>query len=249
MGMTLGFSGDGGIWTPAAIGGASLWLRPDLGLTVDGSSLTTNWVNQVGAKQSLIVPSGKTGPLYSATSGINGTPGLTFNGTSDCLYTTTAVWAADATKVVIVVASLSSGNISILTSRLKNGFYHDFMTYTLSGSTQIITSDCVAVNDTVAMTEAEIFIPAHFRWDYTTGGSTVVFRFNNDLKTVSGGNLSAETSISAGIAVGGRVDASGGVDGGTYMKGVLCEIIGTTGIISTGDWAAFRTYANKRYGL
>ena len=74
-------------FVPTSIANLSLWLRGDLGITLDGSSNVSGWTNQAGANHSATQA---TAGLRPPMGTINGKAAVSFNGTSQYLIDATA---------------------------------------------------------------------------------------------------------------------------------------------------------------
>lgn len=71
-------------FTPPDIAGNTLWLRADLGITLNGGVVET-WSDQSGAGNHVTQGTAANRPAYSAAGGANGRAMLSFDGTNDAL--------------------------------------------------------------------------------------------------------------------------------------------------------------------
>lgn len=69
-------------FVPSQIGGLTLWLKADSGITKDGSNLVSNWNDQSGNNNHFTQTTGTAKPLFTANAK-NGLPAIVFDGTSD----------------------------------------------------------------------------------------------------------------------------------------------------------------------
>lgn len=83
MPLLFGRTGNGGsAWVPTDIGGCVLWLRSDLGVTKDGSSLVSLWADQSGNGNDAAQATAIRRPIWTANQ-LNGQPGIMFDGLND----------------------------------------------------------------------------------------------------------------------------------------------------------------------
>lgn len=113
--LTLTGAGIGGgpapvLWTPANYTGTIAWWDANSGLSLTGSSVNS-WTDQVGG----IVALPGVAPGYSATAR-NGTPGLTFDGSSQHLaFSPTGLPAGNTARAIAIggYAVSTGGNFAI----------------------------------------------------------------------------------------------------------------------------------------
>lgn len=94
---------------PTGLPGCCLWLRSDLGLTVNSSNAVSQWADQTGNGNHASQGTGSQQPIWTPNS-VNGLPTLNFDGSNDVL--TTAGFALGAYTVMMVTtgqASAASG--------------------------------------------------------------------------------------------------------------------------------------------
>lgn len=92
-------------FSPPDLSGLKLWLRPDIGITLNGSNVS-NWADQSGNLNDASQSNGPNQPSYSSTA-FNGKPLLSFNGSSSFLNGTTIPNINNSSMTVL---SLFSGN-------------------------------------------------------------------------------------------------------------------------------------------
>ena len=87
-------------FAPTDIAGIDLWLRADLGITLNGGDVSA-WADQSGtgdANKNAAQAVGASQPLYVASdAGYNGQPTIQFNGLTDFLFS--AAWSTPPTTV------------------------------------------------------------------------------------------------------------------------------------------------------
>lgn len=90
--------------------GLQLWLRADLGLTVDGSNNVSAWADQSGQGRVASQSTGANQPNSATGSGaLAGVPVISFNGTSDLLQVADHASLKSNTPTVVVVGKYGSG--------------------------------------------------------------------------------------------------------------------------------------------
>jgi len=83
---------------PTRLPGLVLWLRADLGITLNGGNVSA-WADQSGNGNHATQGTAANQPLY-VSSGINGRPTVRFDGVNDVLSTTTGAVAGDHTIII-----------------------------------------------------------------------------------------------------------------------------------------------------
>jgi hypothetical protein len=110
-----GSAGGGGSFTPTSLSGCVLWLRADLGVTLNGSTVSA-WADQSGNGNNASQGTAASQPTYNATTGPGGTlPGITFDGTSDMLNVNSLAAAfngADLPFTFIVSAKMPADTVT-----------------------------------------------------------------------------------------------------------------------------------------
>ncbi|MFC5067810.1 glycosyl hydrolase [Flaviflagellibacter deserti] len=127
--MTFTLTVAEALWTPAAFGADLLdWWRADnlASLTTDGSNRVSKWISQTGNGRSMDQGSDAAKPIYEST-GMNGGPCLSFNGTQH--MTQTVITGLPAVADAIGHAALIHGDAS-----LSSGFKYWFSDADASGA-------------------------------------------------------------------------------------------------------------------
>jgi hypothetical protein len=119
IGIGIGIPGSvvGGAaaFTPTSLSGCVLWLRADLGVTLNGSTVSA-WADQSSAGNHASQGTAANQPTYSATSGPGSTSGITFDGTADYLAANgvaSTFSGTDKAWTVILSAKLPSGSTRV----------------------------------------------------------------------------------------------------------------------------------------
>src|SRR5262245_16371433 len=85
---------EGAPWRPVMLSGLKLWLRADMGITLNSGNVSA-WADQSGSVQDFVQGTANKQPAWSATS-MNGRPGITFDGSNDCLRHADFVYGSTA---------------------------------------------------------------------------------------------------------------------------------------------------------
>ncbi len=225
--------GSGGGFVPTQFSGCAIWLRADMGITLNGGDVSA-WANQadtavlasvaqaVGAKQ----------PLHVAAS-IGGKPGIDFNGTTDYLKGSGTLRAQPRHVFAVVSAAAAGGVIWSNPLPNTNQMYlttsagdERFSAYAGTGLTSTGAADWIA--DTPMVVECEF-----------NGASSEVLR---DGTSVVAGNAGALGSD--GLLLGVYLD-----EAQFFFDGVIAEYIEYSGIQSAANALQIRRYLGARYGI
>ena len=89
--------------------GLQLWLRSDVGITVDGSGFVHTWADQSGKGNDFTRDSANAGPALIAGAGPGGADVLRFDGVDDVLRSQALLVAGKSVTVFTVIAVLEPG--------------------------------------------------------------------------------------------------------------------------------------------
>ncbi len=227
-------------------GAPALWLRADLGITLNVGNVSA-WADQSGNALDHSQGTAANQPLYVA-SWKNSKPGITFDATNDILTRTTGFFAAGSALTVFGVGQLAvdpdtvdagsnnapwfaiqsiAGNDAGFISRL-NGATRA-VAWTGSAQTTISGNFGVGTN------------PCYLCWatDGSGGAANLTFRANAVAKTTSGA-LADTTNASLSTMVGNGTAFSGKTFG---------EIIVYTTFLTAPEIAAVETYITSFWGV
>lgn len=229
-------------FTPNKVGGgAALWTRSDLGVSLDGSSNVQTWADQSGLGNNLAQVTAGNRPGYSVNGGVNGLPYLSFDYTKlQGLVSSgnTIALAVTDLFVVLRVTSESTGNdqcpvaLGNATSGQSNAilggvgngifFIYNFGTVAGTSVTLALNQDSVLegiINGTAASLALD-------------GG------------TEQSGTTTA-ISGSGFATVGGDIPGIGN-DG---FAGWIYEVVAYASLLSSSDRAKLLAYFTGRYGI
>lgn len=106
---------------PTQVSGLLAWYRGDLGITLNGSNVSS-WEDQSGNGFTLVQGTANKQPAYTASSAIfNNLPCLRGNGVNNVLACLSNVWPTTNFTVISVIASVSGGATGEYFSCLQGG--------------------------------------------------------------------------------------------------------------------------------
>jgi hypothetical protein len=230
MGMGLALPLACGGFTPLDLGGVFLWLRSDLGITLNGSTVSA-WADQSGAGNNATQSNGSQQPTYSASdASYNGRPSLSFtNGSATSLATAAFAkaqphWgavvgemdAAAQTGGFVDAAVVAHGGVIYGSS--TNKYASAYAGSTLISTTAVGSKSAIIVNFNL---------------------TTSVYVNASASAAVSG---SAGTEAIDGLAIGG---ANNEVH---YLTGKVLEVVYGTGNLTTAQISQLLQYFGAIYG-
>ena len=213
---------NGGISLPTA--NLALWLDASAGLTLSGTDVDT-WADQSGNGRSATA-SGTARPTYQS-SGINGMPAISFNGTTNRMTGSQVLTTAPATIFTVVKFSVSQEIGSIFQQSgfaLYRGFSSGANTEFRIFNGQNLTSSNGIPNGTAVLLEA-----------VANGASSLLF--SNGVQRASGDAGSSAISGSYELAS----------NSGSPRTMVIAEILVYNTNLGTTDRQAVESYLNEKY--
>lgn len=228
-----------GAITPSDIPNLIEWMRSKTGTVCSGTctnnDLLASWTDQSASANNLIPGTcfGSGGPIYH-TNRINGKPGITFNGSAQCLEFITGYSFGTAETVFVVMANASTG----AAGTVYGGHSGAFGWWTCKGSgTKEQGVDIVGVLQ-VGTGNAACDTSWH-QMNVTYNLTTLAFRLD---RTSDGGATQVATVTSNQISVGNQ-------DGGQYFNGDIAELIVYSRVLSGTEIGQIETYLNGEYGI
>lgn len=240
--IASGGASSGPLVPPA---GAALWLRADLGITLNGSTVSA-WADQSGNALDVSQATAANQPLYVA-SWKNSKPAMTFDATNDVLTRSTGFFAAGTALTIFAVGSMTAdpdtvdagsnntpwwciqsiaGNDACYITRFNGA--SRFVAWTGGSGPTISGNFGISTN------------PAYLCWatDGNGGAANLVFRANGVAKTTSGG-LADTTSASLTMLVG---------NGTAFSGKTIGEIIVYASFLTGPQIAAVESYITSFWG-
>lgn len=212
----------GGEWTPKDIGGITLWLRGDLGITPNATEVAA-WADQSGQGNHVAQGSGPAQPTFVASDAdLGGHPSVLFSGGGDFLLMTNSVtlaWVAFVcrhpsttwpTSNVLASADTTAANSIFLIGESGTANW-----LTSGGATMLGTRVRNGVTTNVALGTANQPFLYEFTPATPNGGTTVIGNYGN-LPTFG-------------------------------FAGAIAEVFGATSVPNESTLTALRAYVASRY--
>lgn len=213
-----------GEWSPTDIGDLVLWLRGDLGITLNATDVAA-WADQSGHGNHVAQASGPIQPLFVASdANLGGRPSVLFNGSGDLLIMTNSVtlaWVAFVcrhpsttwpTSNVLASADTTAANSIFLIGESGTANW-----LTAGGATMTGTRVRNGVTTSAALGTANQPFLYEFTPATPNGGTTVIGNYGN-------------------VATFG-------------FAGAIAEVFGATSVPNAATLTALRAYVSALYGF
>lgn len=202
----------------------ALWLNAGAGLTLSGTDVTT-WADQSGNGKDATA-SGTATPTYQS-SGINGMPAISFNGTTNRMTGSQVLTTAPATVFAVVQFSVGE-EIGSIFQQTNFALYRGFgggssLEFRIFNGNDLTSSNAIP-NGTAVLLEA-----------VANGASS--FLFSNGIQRASGNAGSSAISGSYELAS----------NAGSPRTMVIAEIAVYNTNLGTTDRQAVESYLNEKY--
>lgn len=229
------------LWTPKAISGLVLWLRGDMGITLNGSNVS-GWADQSGAGNNFAQAVGANQPPFNASSAnLNSRQSVgPFNGggNSGLLYSGANTYATPHQIFIVTYASsIVAGNKYVWG---EGGQQADMYLSSAAGSYRFVNNlTDFAVLGAGAGKHILSAVAA------SNGGTMSVY--DNAITPVNSGvqGATASTMLSASRSIG---TYNNDMTGTFNFNGEVAEIIGFSSPLSTSDRTTLMLYLGVRYG-
>ena len=249
-GLAISKPGSASPFVPSQIGGLTIWLKADAGITKDGSDRVSNWNDQSGNNNHFTQATGTAKPLYTA-SAKNGLPAIVFDGTSD--YMASAAFTLGAFSLFSVVsrkwqtatyAGLFRHNLTATTGQ---GFFTtssvvygwNSAEFVVSGNGFQDTQSPRAIGPYGSLTNDTYHLIST-----GCGASNTFLRLNKTSVARTTTNASI-TAVSATAAIG--TDAA--LLNADWWDGGIAELLIYNSVLSAGDIAKVETYLSSKWAI
>jgi len=236
-------------WTPADFTDVKYWWTADSGVNESGGSVTS-WEDNIN-NFAMVTGSG-TGPTLTTSSTLNGENVISFNGTSDFLYTTTSPVTTAGNDITILgvynLVDVKTGGVFLGATYIGGGAR--LWVDTLNG-------DVRGFNERLALTQAfTIESPAttgahSLKLRYLATGS-VGYAYDTLTETNIGSNPSFTNQVmdtNSTVAIGATLNNNGGsVFSSRYVQIEMAEQVWVDGSPTTSEMTEWKTYVNNKYG-
>jgi hypothetical protein len=220
------------LFTPATLG-PKVWLRSDLGISLDGSGNVSAWADQSGNGNTVSQASSGQRPAYAPTGGPLGTPALVWPALGNSLLLQKTGYADALLKDVFIVATPATIPGS------TNGYMIDFGV-NVSALFSAPGSVVQAYNGTLLGGPGIVSgVPFVLEEQLTSPGGVATL-------TVDG---TASDTGSLGTATGTSLTIGNYDLGGNGFSGSICEVIVFPALLTTAQRTNVLTYLQIRYGI
>lgn len=253
---------DRRVWTPRRTQGCVLWLRADLGVTLNGSTVSA-WANQGTLGGSFTQGTAASQPTFSAAGGPNSRAALAFDG-GDYLASDLAAsnWAflhgANSTTFVVWRTTSANPNTYFgVMSTCSSGAGQRGFALFYDDRSGLSRNDCLvysANNGTaniVGLLTSSNAYPAA-----TWNALEVVYSYNdagNDLTLLRSGTSTAtaeSTAAPSASAPQGTLEIGRLVtDTGSHLIGSITEVIAFNRTLNAGERSRLRRYLGSYYAI
>jgi hypothetical protein len=229
---------------PSSVPGLVLWLRGDLGISLNGSTVSA-WADQSGNGNNATQSTGSSQPVL--TTSIGGQQCVSFNASGKTM--TFAQFLAAGAKTIVFVRKLvlvPAGGFLQLGVLLNNGTTGCMLNYQGTGPTKFFYADCAN-----GVSVATLYVP-----------EALDANPHLDVCTYNGGTNNATTSYAMYLDGALESFSSGGATGSgdptiasaigvssSLHKIDIAEIIVYSNQISTSDRNKLGGYIQTRYGI
>lgn len=224
MGMGLASSVAAGSFVPTQVAGCTLWLRADMGITLNGSNVSA-WADQSGKANNFAQGSAGNQPAFVASS-TGGYPAILPDGSTSFLSSGTLT---DAPTTMFAVAKATTQTatvrlVHITANGAANGLY-------CNTSTTMAALDSTTISVAVNATNPHIY-------GIAVNGASSKFYIDGSATT---GTLSAGTTQAMFV---------GGFTGPVQVwDGPISELIFYNRLLSAAEISTVGRYLGRRYGI
>lgn len=241
-------------WQPDDFANVQYWWRADLSVTT-GTGGVTSWVDQINSFDLQQSDSAER-PSSSTSSNLNNREVISFNGTTDYLWTTSKpaqLSSSDLTILsVIDLVDVKTGGIVSGVSLFANGtrFWIDTNSGFRVVGENIFSGGVSSTSiENPASTGANAF---KLRYDASAGDGYYAQNTLTETSLGTSGDVNADWNTTGDlptVALGAGVNNTGGtVFGSRYVQVDVAEQVFIYGTPSSGEMDNWKTYVNTRYG-
>lgn len=219
-------------YPPMLLTGLKLWVRSDLGITLNGSDVSS-WADQSGNGNDLVMASASEQPGY-LTNQLNGHAVVEFDGIDEWLATATFSLVQPETIFLVLKQTTWTDDVSIM-----DGFATNSGRCRQVGTTPNIAlyAGAAAAGNTDLTVNTYSLVTIIFN-----GGSSLI-QVNNNTETTGnagGSNMNGFTLGAIGV---------GGGPGGNFSNISVAEVIVQEANATTDERDSIKAYVTARYGI
>lgn len=235
-----GLSDTEAAFTPKSIANLAAWYRADLGITLNGSTVSA-WADQSGNGNNVTQGTANKQPLFVASdSNVNNKPVLDFDGSNDQMqgnFAAALTGEKNWTLITVGQWDTLTGTRCIASVGAGGNGYDLIVNFSGTGKREVVHKGVAAMPDDNATTNYEI-------WSATrdnSGSPNVILKVNGVTQSISTPNTVMLTP-GVSISIGANFTVS-------FMDGKVAEVIVYNNKISDADLAKLHTYLGSRYGI
>lgn len=221
-------------WTPKQLPNLTQWLRSDIGITLNGATVS-NWADQSGTGNDATQATGAKQPTYTAAS-LNGYAGLTF--TSPNVMTHNCAVGIN-------------NSICLVGKTTTNTAYRGFGNWGIAGTGLDDTGAYARLNTNVWGLYMGADVAALYSaYNAALGCIALIGAGANSIQLANNG--SPLTTVGTGVAfqnLAGTIGATNTAGTSENLEGVLYEIIVSSSVWSTANLIKLQNYVKNRYQL
>ena len=238
-------------WQPSDFANVQYWWRADLGVTTTGTGVSA-WEDQINGF-TMIQGTDSKRPTATTSTNLNNAPALSFNGTSDYLYTSTGPASFTGSDLTMIgIWNLVSATNGALMGGVVTNNGTRFWMDTLNGDYRIFGENIYSAAGSAYVVQTPFGTGPSvmkMRYDASAGDGFVAQNTLTETTIGTAGDVNTTWQAGTSVAVGATVSSNAGnVFLSRYVNYQLAEQIWIHGTPSTDEMNEFKTYSNNRYG-
>ena len=238
-------------WTPADFTGVQYWWTADAGITESGGAVSV-WRDQIN-NFDMVQATGANQPSLTTSATLNGENVISFNGTTDYLYTTTAPasWTTDLTIFSVVnIVDPKTGGAFMGAVMIASGNRLWLDTY--NTGMRMFNENLPNAGGSGTIIEASGTSGAYaLMAQYAGGTGNGRYSINSISSNSIGSDVIGTTTMDSNstIAIGATLNNnSGGVYSSRYVQVESAEQVWINNKPGPGEIGNWKTYVNNKYG-
>lgn len=244
-----------GLWDPSQFTNVQYWWRADTNVTTGTGGVTT-WTDQINSYD-LQQATEANRPSVTTNANLNNQDVISFNGTSDFLFTTTTPASlnnSDFTALAVYSFASSTPGPGIVygTAYLLGAGAGRWWLDGLNNTQRLFSERLASSTTNATVVESPITTGGHtFKARYDSSAGDFFYALDTLSETAQGTtgltnqNWPATSTICAGASVS---STAGGIFSGRYIEVDVAEIVYVYGTPSTDEMNNWKDYVNTRYG-
>lgn len=239
---TLSIGISGAPWTPLRLPRLALWLRADMGVTLNGSTVSA-WADQSGNGRNFSQATAAAQPTFNST-GLNSKAALSFV-TDDWLQLASGPALTGGITMCVAVNATTGGYLNMLALYDASGSGAFELRDSGGADAQIVAHNdgggSVAYRDGVTdINNANRIITATYN---PTSPGTAALRINGVNESSAGSDGARTMPAASKWTIGSRHGAS------LFANMRLGEVVICAGVLNSADMASLERYMGSRYGI